>query len=154
MNTPDYGPKDGDFVAYLAELERHQMRTQRPPVVPSPGGRVATPSAPASSAKVGAAALSTSMSSSLSPAAAAGAVRSLPVGLVVIGFLLVIAGFAINGGLILALVGIVMLVQAARTVMKAAAQAGTSGNADATATAQQVAALLSSHVQRSTSPKK
>jgi hypothetical protein len=159
MNTPDYGPKDGDFVAYLAELERQQVITHRAlagaiglatakgPV--SPAVRTTTPMAGATARA--AVSFPSVPSAPLSPVATAEIVRSIPVGLLIVGLVLVVAGMAFNGGIFLVVIGVVMLAQAVRTVLKAAAQAATTAKPSATP-ARQVAAVLSAHVQRN-SPK-
>lgn len=140
MNTPDQAPKNGDFVAYLAELERRQAHASRPTIpaaqVGKGTGKASTPTVPSITTP----STATSGPVTISPEAALAVVRSLPLGLVVVGLVLLIVGLAINGGGFLALVGVVMLVQAVRSVLKAAKDQSSSPG-------QQIAALLTSHVQ-------
>jgi hypothetical protein len=135
MNTPDQGPKDGDFVAYLEELERHQLRTHRP--------ASATPGLAASN--------TTHRAGAVSPASAFGSVGAIPVGLVAIGLAFVVAGVVFNGGFILVVIGVLLLAQAVRTTLKAAAVMAKERLAQP---AQQMTALLTAHARGKSPPVK
>lgn len=153
MNTPDQGPKDGDFVAYLAELERRQLHAN--PSAGATRGSAASPKGAVVQAGMPSAtglptgAVAVPAPTSISPAAALEIARSIPTGLVVIGLALVVAGLAFNGGVFLVLVGIVMLAQAVRVVLKAAAN-----STKVASPAQQVTALLTAHARSKTTPQK
>jgi hypothetical protein len=154
MNTPDQGPKDGDFVAYLAELERHQLQAQPwAGATRGPGSAkgVATQAAAAHAAPAASPApsVSTAPLTSISPAAAMDLVRSIPTGLVIIGVVFVVAGLAFNAGFVFLLIGLGMLALAVRTVLKAAATTTRTASP-----AQQVTALLSAHARSKTPPQK
>jgi hypothetical protein len=133
MNTPDQGPKDGDFVAYLAELERRQLPPSQPtgPTGAHPLTAKPTPILPI--AKPVAMAV-----------ANAGAIaKSFPVGLVVIALVLVIAGALFDGGIFLIVIGVFLLWQAARVMIRNARAAAPNRSQ----AAQQVANLLAAHIQ-------
>ncbi len=141
MNTPDQAPKNGDFVAYLADLERRQLQTHRPAGVPplpaSPTKAGAKSPALSRPVTPGGAALPTT---TLSPETAIELIRSLPVGLLVVGAVLLIVGLVVKGGGFLVFIGALMLAQAVRVVLKAVKDR-------TTAPGQQVAALLAGQVQ-------
>ena len=141
MNTPDLAPKDGDFVAYLEQLERHQLRS-------SPAAAHAAATAGMNKA------LATLGGSGASPAAltaSAATVRSVPIGLVVIGLVLVIAGAAFDGGIFLIALGVVLLWQAARTMVRSARAATEANKSQAV---QQLGTLLAAHAQGKKPPAK
>src|SRR5262245_25492444 len=133
MNTPDQGPKDGDFVAYIEELERRQLlvtpsnqhhtmgaQTNKTPSIPAAtGGQLVAP--------------------------VATAIKAFPVGLIAIGLVLVIAGALFDGGLLLVALGIFVLWQAVRTVIRSARAAAGANQSQA---AQQIASVLAAHAQR------
>lgn len=155
MNTPDYSPKDGDFVAYLAELERQQLRAHAPAPMgnatkgaPTAGRPLSTPMAPP-------AALGTAQRP---PVPTAGAianpldlVRAMPVGLMMVGVVLVIAGLGFKGGFILIMIGLVMLASAVRQALKSI---GAPPASHGTTPAQQVTALLKAAAQQKSGSKK
>lgn len=148
MNTPDYGPKNGDFVAYLADLERQQALVHGPAQMGSATKNAPTQSRPPSAPVAPAA----------TPSAGAIAnpldiVRAIPLGLVIIGVTLVIAGIAFNGGFILVIIGLVMLASAVRQALKAVAAGPATAMAGATA-AQQVTAILKAATQQKGNAKK
>lgn len=136
MNTPDLAPKDGDFVAYIEELERQQLLAN------PPASHAATQAAMNKSSIVTRPIVAPAAQSVL---AAAGAVKSMPIGLIVIGLVLVIAGTIFQGGIIAIAIGIVLLWQAARTILRAARSATAAEKSQAS---QQIATLLAGHVQR------
>src|SRR5262249_50804649 len=123
MNTPDNGPKNGDFVAYIEELERRQVK---PHSVLSP-----TVDGGSTQAKTGA-----SAGNPPSVEAITAAMKAAPIGLIAIGLVLVIIGAAFQGGIFLILIGAVVLWQALRSVLRNL-QAG-----DKSQAAQQVAKVL------------
>lgn len=155
MNTPDQSPKDGDFVAYLEELERHQLRAAQPSAgatrgsAASPKGAVVQAGLPTPTGL-------TSTTAHAAPAAAIPAAaalqiaRAVPTGLVIIGVALVVAGLAFDGGIFLVLIGLVLLAQAVRAVLKAVANAA---KADTVSPVQQVTALLTAHAKSKASHK-
>jgi hypothetical protein len=136
MNTPDQGPKDGDFVAYLEELERHQLRRHGP--------ASGTPGPAAGNNTI-------QRAGAVSPASVFGTVGAIPVGLVAIGLAFVIAGVVFNGGFILVVIGILLLAQAVRTTFKAAAVIAKERLAQP---AQQMTALLTAHARGKSPPVK
>ena len=144
MNTPDLAPKDGDFVAYIEELERRQLRSSPPHATAAPGG-VTNRSAPAGMSP------STAANNNAALAAAAATVKAIPIGLVVIGLVLVIAGAVFQGGILVVLIGVFLLWQAARTVIRNARAAGEVNRSQA---AQQVTSLLAAHAQQKKPPAK
>lgn len=131
MNTPDGAPKNGDFVAYLAELEARQLRTYRPHVMGADPHQPAAISGPTAGA----------------PAAArigVDAAKAVPVGLAIVGFAFLIAGLAAHGGLFLVLIGVFLIWQAVRTGLRSAtADRRAKGEA-----AGGIAALLATRAQR------
>jgi hypothetical protein len=137
MNTPDQAPKDGDFVAYIEELERRKVRSIQPapqPIADTRGAGDQVPPVAPTGAPV-----------PDSLAATAAAIQAIPVGLVAIGVVLIVAGALLDGGIFLIAFGLFLLWQAARTALRnmRAAPAAIPSQA-----AQQVAALLASHAQR------
>jgi hypothetical protein len=149
MNTPDQAPKDGDFVAYLAELERRQMQANRTAAAAAPAQGALSAKAgavmtrPVSPSGASGSANTVSLPAAISPERAAEIVRSLPVGLVIVGLVLLVAGLTVDGGGFLVLIGVLMLAQAVRAVLKAAKER-------ARTPSQQVSALLAAHAQRKT----
>jgi predicted lipid-binding transport protein (Tim44 family) len=136
MNTPDFAPKNGDFVAYLEALERQQLRAL--PTLPPLGlNSITKKMAPSATVQTAEAAATL--------AATAGAVKAVPIGLLVVGLVLVLAGAAIEGGIFLLAIGVLLLWQAARAMIRNA-RAAVEGNQ--TQAAQQVANLLAAHTQR------
>jgi hypothetical protein len=133
MNTPDQAPKDGDFVAYIEELERRQLLAP-PPIVHHPTGAQTskTPTVPVATGAQNAETVAT-------------AIKAFPVGLIAIGLVLVIAGALFDGGLLLVALGIFLLWQAVRTVIRSARAAAATGKSQA---AQQIASVLAAHAQR------
>jgi len=137
MNTPDQAPKNGDFVAYIAELERRQVRPGAA-TVPQPGA--ASPwhkPTPITAA--------TNVPNAASVPAVAAALKAIPVGLAAVGVVLLIAGVMFNGGIFLVALGLVLLWQAGRAALRSARAADDANKSQA---AQQVAALLATHAQR------
>jgi len=142
MNTPDLAPKNGDFVAYIAELERRQLRSSAAPVSIGAASMIKTPALSAIPAMAtGAAAL----------AANAGAVKSMPVGLFAIGLGLLLIGAMFNGGFILVFLGIVALLQALRVLVRNLRAATQTETVQAT---QSVANLFAAHAQSKKPPAK
>jgi hypothetical protein len=137
MNTPDQGPKDGDFVAYIEQLERRQMR---PGTAAAPQPSVASPLHKPMQTTA-----ATSLPNAASLPAVATALKALPVGLAAVGLVLLIAGAMFNGGIFLIALGLVLLWQAGRAALRSARAATDLGKSQA---AQQVAALLATHAQR------
>ena len=142
MNTPDLAPKDGDFVAYIEELERRQLRANPPHGHVAPGVGTSK-SAPAGMSPSGAA------NNNASLAAAAATVKAIPIGLVVIGLVLVIAGAVFQGGIFVVLIGVFLLFQAARTVIR---NARTTSEVNKSQAAQQITTLLAAHAQQKRPP--
>jgi len=141
VNTPDLAPKDGDFVAYLEQLERHQLRS-------SPSAAHAAASAGMNKT------LSTLGGSGASPAAltaSAATVRSVPIGIIAIGLVLVIAGATFDGGIFLIALGVFLLWQAARTMVRSARAAAEANKSQAV---QQLGTLLAAHAQGKKPPAK
>jgi len=138
MNTPDLAPKDGDFVAYIEELERRQLRANLP------HGHAA-PSVVTGKSTAAGMSPNTAANNNASLAAAAATVKAIPIGLVAIGLVLVIAGAVFQGGIVVVLIGVALLWQAARTVIRNARTASEGNKAQA---AQQVSALLAAHAQQ------
>jgi hypothetical protein len=143
MNTPDLAPKNGDFVAYVEELQRRQLRSSVSPV--SIGGMASMIKTPALSTipalATGAAAL----------AANAGAVKSLPIGLFAIGLGLLLIGTLFNGWVILVFLGIVALWQALRVLVRTLRAATQTEKVQA---AQSVANPFAAHAQSKKPPVK
>jgi len=137
MNTPDLAPKDGDFVAYIEELERRKVRSIQPASQPITNTRGAGDPAPP------VAATGAPVPDSL--AATAAAIQTIPVGLVAISVVLIVAGALLEGGIILIAFGLFLLWQAARTAIRNMRAAP---GANPSQAAQQVTALLASHAQR------
>jgi len=135
MNTPDDTPKDGDYVAYLAELEKRQLQThaQRLPDLAAASSQ----NEPADIARVGPKRSATALGAS-------SASRIAPVGLAIIGFAFLIAGFASDGGIFLILIGVFLIWQAARAAVRKA-RAAEPGRSVA---AERIATLLAAHAQR------
>jgi hypothetical protein len=142
MNTPDQAPKDGDFVAFVAELERRQLLANPP---------ASHASATASMNRAPAVTPTGPATTPASLAAAAGAIKTFPLGSLVIGIVLLIAGLAFDGGIFVAAIGVFFLWQAARGILKAARVLADANKSQA---AQQVATLLSAHAQRNKPPAK
>jgi hypothetical protein len=132
MNTPDQTPKDGDFVAYVAELERRQAQSMRTSgaTAPTPGSGAPPPPGPAAK-----------------PDAAAVA-KAVPLALAVTGLVLLVIGFVSDGGIFPILIGAFLLWQAVRVAVRSTPAA----SAGASQAAQRVAALLSAHAQRKRPP--
>ncbi len=153
MNTPDYTPKNGDFVAYLEELERAQAQAHA--------------TAPMGNATKGAPTAGRPFSSPITPAGVTATqavtvpgapvadpldlVRSLPLGLVIVGVALVLAGAAFKGGVILVLIGLLMLASAIRQAVKSVLASARSASATP---AQQIATILKAAGQQKGSAKK
>lgn len=135
MNTPDQAPKNGDFVAYLEELERRHLPPSHPtgPTGAHPGAPKITAAVPVSTSSTAAAA-----------AAAATIATSIPVGLVVIGLVLVIAGALFDGGIFVILIGVFLLWQAARAMVRRSRELGPAKSQ----AAQQIANLLATRAAR------
>ena len=137
MNTPDQAPKDGDFVAYIEELERRKVRSIQPasqPITNTGGVRDQAPPVAATGAPV-----------PDSLAATAAAIQTIPVGLVAISVVLIVAGALLEGGIFLIAFGLFLLWQAAQTAIRNMRAAP---GANPSQAAQQVTALLASHAQR------
>src|SRR5215467_9532509 len=116
MNTIDQGPKDGDFVAYVEELERRQLRANKTPAhAPADGDAASAPRVPT--------AVITEKSATVPSAATAAAIKTAPLGLAAIGLVLIIAGILLQGGVFLIAMGIFLLWQAARPIIRAARSA-------------------------------
>src|SRR5215471_8329671 len=114
MNTIDQAPKDGDFVAYLEQLERRQLRANQPPAHAPADGETA-PRMPV--------ALTAENTTPAPSAATAAAIKTAPLGLAAIGLALIIAGILLQGGVFLIAMGIFLLWQAARPIIRAARSA-------------------------------
>jgi hypothetical protein len=133
MNTPDQAPKNGDFVAYIEELERRQLIAGTATAHHGMGVQTnKTPPLPATIGAQGAASVAT-------------AIKTFPIGLIAIGLVLVIAGALFDGGIFLVALGIFLLWQAVRTVIRNARAAAGANKSQA---AQQVASILATHAQR------
>jgi hypothetical protein len=132
MNVSTGEPKNGDFVAYLAEIERRQLQG-----VAGAGKTVDAPPAPA--AHSGAPAAPKAVSAG--PAAPR---QARVLALAAIGIALLIAGLLVDGGIIFVLVGVFMLWQALRTLVRGL-RADDSGRRQA---AERIAALLAGRTQR------
>ncbi len=106
MNLPADEPKDGDFVAYLAQIERQQLEHLAPiaRAAPTEAARRVAPAQPAPSHRAAAAA----------PAMALGSVV-----LAAIGLFLLLFGLVGNGGWIAAAVGAFLLWRAAKSLSTA-----------------------------------
>src|SRR5215470_13836325 len=111
MNTPDHAPKNGDFVAYLEDLERRQLRSYQSPI-----RTVADAEAGVGHNKP--VAMRTDRASPAPLAATTAKVPSASVGVIVIGVLLVIAGALLQGGIFLIAFGIFLLWQALRSMIR------------------------------------
>ena len=137
MNMPDQAPKDGDFVAYIEELERRQLRSHQSQASVGP---------PAGVEEVKPGRVATASASTPAPAkpATAGAPSS-SIGLIAIGLVLVIAGMLLQGGIFLIAFGIFLLWQALRVFLRDA-RATAQGNRPQAM--QQVARLLSARADR------
>jgi len=104
MNLPAGEPKDGDFVAYVAEIERQQMAHLPTHVLTTLGGADKRP-APTQAA-----------------AAAPREIRALPANLVgnivlgVVGLFLLLLGLVGGGGVISAAIGAFLIWRAAKSV--------------------------------------
>lgn len=106
MNLPADEPKDGDFVAYLAQIEREQLAhlPSAAPAAPADARQAPAPARPASSQK------------------AAITLPALLVGSIVlgaIGLFLLLFGLAGNGGWIAAAIGAFLLWRAAKSLSSA-----------------------------------
>jgi hypothetical protein len=136
MNTIDQAPKDGDFVAYIEELERRQLRANKTPAH-TPAAAETALSAPA--------AVSAEHTTAVPSSATAAAIKTAPLGLAAIGLVLIIAGILLQGGVFLIAMGIFLIWQAARPIIRAARSTETPNRSPA---AQQVTALLAAHAER------
>ena len=146
MNTIDQAPKDGDFVAYIEELERRQLRAHRAPAQ--------TPSevhAAKEAAERRPAGMPAENPPSVAVATTATAVKTAPLGLAVIGVALIIAGLMLQGGIFLIAMGIFVLWQAVRPIIRAMRSGDVPNRSPA---AQQVTALLAAHAERKRLPRK
>jgi predicted lipid-binding transport protein (Tim44 family) len=100
MNLPAAEPKDGDFVAYLAEIERQQM-AQLP---------------------AHALAAFTSAEQATSPASPSGAAKALPATLIgkivlgMVGLFFVLVGLGGRGGMIATAIGAFLIWRAAKSI--------------------------------------
>jgi len=139
MNTPDQAPKNGDFVAYIEELERRQVRSHqsstRAPTEAEVGVGQGRPPAQ----------MSADGATPPPLAATAPTLPSASIGVIVIGVLLVIAGVLLQGGIFLIAFGIFLVWQALRPIIRDARATTRAGQSRAM---QQVATLLSSQAQR------
>ncbi|HUL66456.1 MAG TPA: hypothetical protein VLW55_17795 [Burkholderiaceae bacterium] len=142
MNTIDQGPKDGDFVAYIEELERRQLHANQTPAH-APTGADTAQRLPA--------AVSAENTTSIPSAATVAAIKTAPLGLAAIGLVLIVAGILLQGGVFLIAMGIFLLWQAARPIIRAARRVDAPNPSPA---AQQVAALLAAHAERKRSQRK
>jgi hypothetical protein len=146
MNTIDQAPKNGDFVAYIEELERRQLRANRAAAQTPSEVRTAQEAAQRRPA-----AISAENPPSVPVATTATAVKTAPLGLAVIGLALIIAGLMLQGGIFLIAMGIFLLWQAARPIIRALRSADAQTRSPA---AQEVAALLAAHAERKRLPRK
>lgn len=124
MNRYDE-PKDGDYVAYVAELERRQLKALH--AAPAPASATAAPPAPA-----------------IRPPAAPRqlvAAAAAPLLLAGMGALFLFAATVLEGGLLPALVGAFLLWQAWRRLTRTRGERG----APRSEAARPVAALLTAH---------
>ena len=146
MNTPDQAPKNGDFVAYIEELERRQqLRSHQSQTGAATGTEFAAgqekPRTPMSA-------------KSATPAPLALSVPKVPsasVGVILIGVVLVIAGALLQGGIFLIAFGIFLLWQALRSMIRDARDATRPNRSQAM---QQIATLLSTQAERKDRPRK
>jgi hypothetical protein len=132
MNTSTGEPKNGDFVAYLAEIERRQLQgaAGAAKTVDTPPAPDTHPGAPAASKAV-----------SAGPAAVP---QAKVLWLAVIGIALLIVGLLVDGGIIFVLAGVFVLWQALRTLVRGL-RADDSGRRQA---AERIAALLAGQSRR------
>lgn len=138
----DQAPKDGDFVAYIEELERRQLRANQSPThAPAEADTVQ---------RLPRAMIAGNMASTPSAATAA-AIKNAPLGLAAIGLVLIVAGILLQGGVFLIAMGIFLLWQAVRPIIRAARNANEPTRSPA---AQQVTALLAAHAERKRSQRK
>jgi len=148
VNTPDLAPKDGDFVAYIEELERRRLRTGAAAPASAPG-----PMNPTTASKTPTPTVfpSPSTAGSVASTAKTDVVNAIPVGLFAIGLVLLVIGLAFNNSVVLVFLGVVALWQAVRILLRnlRAASATTRTQAN-----QQVADLFASQAQRKKQPLK
>ena len=149
MNTPDLAPKDGDFVAYIEELERRKLRHGAAATgsASGPMNPTAVPKTPASTVFPSPSAASGSAASTAKTDVA----NAIPIGLFAIGLVLLVIGLASNSSVVLVFFGVVALWQAVRILLRnlRAASATTRTQAN-----QQVADLFASQAQRKKQPLK
>jgi hypothetical protein len=145
VNTPDYAPKNGDFVAYIEELERRQLRSSQSPT------RAPTDAEVGLGQVKSAAVMSADGATPAQLAASAAGVPSASVGVIVIGLLLVIVGALLQGGIFLIVFGIFLLWQALRPIIRDARAATRANRSRAM---QQVTTLLSAHAERKNTQRK
>jgi hypothetical protein len=134
MNTPDLAPKNGDFVAYIEELQKRQLHPAAPPEIGA-----------SAAARAGASTPSLSTQRVDTAGAQPALIGSLPIGLFAIGIVLLVVGALLKGAIILLFMGIVVLWQAIRVLARNVRNA--SGVTPSQAR-QQVANLLAARVQR------
>ncbi|HTT10565.1 MAG TPA: hypothetical protein VMG60_06735 [Burkholderiaceae bacterium] len=137
MNTSDQAPKNGDFVAYIEELERRQLRAHQPSApAGTPSGVEEIKPDPVATAN----ATTLASGKAVTPG-----VQSSSVGLIAIGLVLVIAGMLLQGGIFLIAFGIFLLWQALRVIRR---NARATAQGTRTQAMQEVARLLSARAER------